>query len=816
MLTRPRREAGSCPRWSQCGSVMGRSAERDKGTNMGVTVGRIATQACLSFVVMLATVFTISVSGAHLAPAVAQSAPEAPRMEVEDIQVIGNRRIDAGTIINFLTFARGDLVSADDINESTRRLFDTGLFRNVSISPSPGLVVVRVDENPTVNRIAFEGNDRVTDEELQALIQTRPRGAFTRARAEADAGTLVELYRRTGRFGASVEPVIIERSDNRVDLVFEIEEGPLTGVSAITFVGNEAYSDSRLRGVIETRESGLFSWIRGTDNYDPDRLEFDKELLRRYYLDRGYADFSVLSATAELSPDREGFFITFTVEEGEIYNFGEIKIDSRVENVDPELFADLITREPGDLYEASVIDDTVEEIIQQAGKSGVVFIDVRPVAVRNEAERTIDVAFNIVPGQRLFVERIEIEGNLRTLDRVIRREFRFAEGDAFNAFEIERAERNIRGLRFFKDVNVRTSQGSAEDRAVVTVEVEEQSTGSVSFALGYSSSDSVLGEVNISERNLLGRGQFLRARLALTGDRQIVDLRFREPAFLGLDLSAGFDVFYIAEDNSDESSFEEKNIGFRPTVGFPIDEEQSVSFRWNIASDEIFGVDDDASPLIAADEGTALTTSLGYRYQFDRRNDLVEPSEGWIASIDQDLALLADAQYLRTVARGKAYTSFFDEELIASLELEGGGIFGFGYDPRITERFFLGGDSFRGFERSGVGPRDQFTDDALGGNIYAVLRSDVTFPLGLPEEFGIYGGVFSDIGTLFALDNTTYNDPVEGLVTIDDEANLRATVGVSLFWDSGFGPLRVNLATPLLEEDTDKTEFFRFTAGTRF
>ncbi len=797
--------------------MKGRDAERDKGTEMRAAFCRIAGRASagllIGFFAAIAMAFFDATIVSH---SKAQQAQEGQRLEVADIQVIGNRRIDAATIITFLTFSRGDLVSADDVNESTRRLFDTGLFRNVSITPAAGLVVVRVDENPTINRIAFEGNDRVTNEELQALTQSRPRGAFTRAKAEADANILVELYRRTGRFGASVEPVIIERSDNRVDLVFEIEEGPLTGVSAINFVGNEEFSDSRLRGVVETRESGWFSWIKGTDNYDPDRLEFDKELLRRYYLDRGFADFTVLSATAELSPDRAGFFITFTVDEGEIYNFGEVKISSRVEGVDQELFADLIDVEPGDLYEASIIVETVEEIIQLAGKSGVVFVDVRPVAVRNEEARTIDVAFNIVPGPRLFVERIEVEGNVRTLDRVIRREFRFAEGDAFNAYEIDRAERNIRGLRFFKNVNVRTSQGSAEDRAVVTVEVEEESTGSVSFAVGYSTADAILGEIAVSERNLLGRGQFLRARLALTGDRQVVDLRFREPAFLGLDLSAGFDIYYFAEDNSDESSFEEKNIGFRPEVGFPIDEDQSVSLRWLISSDEILGVDEDASELIKQDEGDALTTSLGYTYRFDQRNDIIEPTDGWIATLDQDLALLADAQYLRTVARGKAYTSFFDEELIASMELEGGGIFGFGYDPRITERFFLGGDSFRGFERSGIGPRDQNTDDALGGELYAVLRTDVTFPLGLPEEFGLYGGVFSDVGTLFQLSDNSYVDSDGGTVVVDADSNLRATVGVSLFWDSGFGPLRLNLATPLLQEDGDKEEFFRFTAGTRF
>jgi outer membrane protein insertion porin family len=749
----------------------------------------------------LGVLLSLGLSGAAHAQTVASN-----------VVVVGNQRIEAATVQSYLTVAPGQQVTPAELNASVRRLFDTGLFADAAIDMDGSTIVVRVVENPTINRIAFEGNRSLTDEELLANIQNRPRRAFTRSRAEADAQVITELYRRTGRYGTTVEPVLIQQPDNRVDLVFEIRESAVTGVSAINFVGNEVFSNRRLRQVIDTTESGWFSAILTSDIYDPDRLEFDRELLRRYYLSRGYADFSVLSAVAELSPDREGFFITFTVSEGPRYDFGEQTVVTNAPGLDPADFEALISGSPGDTYSSEVVERNIDRMIFLAGQQGFAFVDVRPRAVRNTEDLTIDVVYELVEGPRVYVERIDIEGNTRTLDRVIRRQFDIVEGDAFNSREVDRARQRIRGLGYFSTVNVQTAPGASEDRANILVTVEEQPTGSLTFGLGFSTADGPVGEISISERNFLGRGQFVRARVQVASERQIVDFTFREPALLDRDLSAGFNVYLRQTDRRDESSFQETNLGFEPDIAFPVSEFGRLSLNYRISSDEIRDVASDASEFIRTDAGTAITSSVGYRYTYDQRNDPLQPTGGYVFEASQDFAGLGgDTRYVRSRIVATAFTSLFAEDVVGSLTFEGANITSLGDDIRVTDRFFLGGDVMRGFTRGGAGPRDLTTGDSLGGNNYAVLRSEVTFPLGLPDSFGLSGGVFGDVGTAWGLDTTT-----RGGVTVDDDPKLRASVGVSLFWDSGFGPLRINVAMPVLSEDGDDKEYFRLTAGTRF
>ncbi len=760
-------------------------------------------------VAMLAIAAAPLARAQNAAPAqpAAQSGPR-----VAGIVVTGNRRIEPATVASYLTLGVGDPITSDALNDSVRRLFDTGLFSDAAVTVDQNRIVVRVTENPTINEIAFEGNSVIADDLLLSNIATRPRRAFTRARAEADAQVITDIYRRSGRYGAMVEPVIIELPENRVNLVFEIEEGDITGVNSISFVGNDVFSDRRLRQIIQTSESGLFSLFISSDIYDPDRLEADKELLRKFYLSRGYADFSVLSAVAELAPDRDGFFITFTISEGPLYAFGEQTVSTSAPGLDPAAFEALIQGAPGETYDADVIDSNIDRMVFLAGQEGFAFIQVRPRAVRNETDRVIDVVYELVEGPRVFVERIDIEGNTRTLDRVIRRQFDIVEGDAFNSREIDKARRRIRSLGFFANVNVATERGTTDDRANVRVSVEEQPTGSISFGVGFSTGDGPIGNVSITERNFLGRGQLVRANLAVAGKRSAVDLSFREPAFLDRDLSAGFDIFARREDLSSESSFEQTNIGFSPVVGFPLSENGDLSLKYSISDDKIRNVSVNASPLIKADEGSAITSLVGYQYAFDRRNDRLEPTQGFIAKFGQDFAGLGgDAQYVRTSGSVKGFTSFFNEDVIVSIEGEAGNVTSFGEDLRITDRFFLGGDRFRGFASSGIGPRDFVADDSLGGKNFGVIRSDVSFPIGLPEELGIFGGVFADVGTLWGLDRTS-----AGGVSVDDDPKLRASIGASIFWDSGFGPLRVNFAIPVVKQDGDETEAFRLTAATRF
>ncbi len=543
--------------------------------------------------------------GAAIAPsgAVAQTAAQSGGF-VRQILVIGNRRIEPATVVSYLTLGVGDPITDAALNDSVRRLFETGLFSDAAIAVDGGQLVVQVAENPTINRIAFEGNANLSDEALLSNISSRPRRAFTRSRAEADVQVLTELYRRAGRYGTTIEPVVIEQPDNRVDLVFEIDESAVTGVNAITFIGNEIFSDRRLRKVIDTSESGIFSFALTSDIYDPDKLEFDKELLRRFYLSRGYADFTVQSAVAELAPDREGFFITFTISEGPLYSFGEQSVVTNAPGLDPAEFEELIVGAPGDQYDADIIERNIQRMIFLAGQKGFAFVDVRPRAVRDAEALTIGIVYELVEGPRVYVERIDIEGNTRTLDRVIRRQFEVVEGDAFNSRDVEKARNNIRKLGFFSKVDVATERGASDDRANIKVTVEEQSTGSLTFGLGFSTSDGPVGEVSVTERNFLGRGQFLRARVVVAGQRQVLDFSFREPAFLDRDLEAGFNIYLRQQDRSDQSSFEETNIGFVPTMAFPVSEFGRLALTYRISSDEIRDVPLDASELIKVDEGT--------------------------------------------------------------------------------------------------------------------------------------------------------------------------------------------------------------------
>jgi outer membrane protein insertion porin family len=749
-----------------------------------------------------------AVGGAPWGGAAAQTVSD----ERLTVTIRGNRRIEVETILSYMQLPSDRAITAEDLNIAVRRLFDTGLFHDVQLILGDNQVIVEVDENPSISVIAFEGNDVLKDEDLEQIIQLRPRLPFTRSDAEADAQAIIEVYRRTGRYGAQVEPVIIERSDNRVDLVFEINEGEVTGVNSIDFVGNERFSDRKLRGVIDTSESGFFDFLVSTDVYDPDRLELDKELLRQYYLARGYADFTVLSATAELAPDREGFFITFTVDEGEKYSFGPMDVLVSARGLDQEEFAALLPDDlEGDTYDASEVDDIVNELTDLAGQKGFAFVQVRPQAQKNTEELIISITFELVEGSRIFVERIDIEGNTQTLDRVIRREITLIEGDAFDTRKIRRSRSEIRGLRYFRSVEIETEPGSADDRAVLKIKVQEQSTGSLSLGIGFSSSAGPIGNIAITERNFLGRGQVVNIRVTATGDTQVYDFTFTEPRFLDRELLVGSRFFYAQDDRRDASSFRVNSSGLSPRVGFPLSEDLDVLLRYEFLAEDI-RVRSDASPAIKGDDGTHFTSSVGYLLIYDQRNDPLEPTGGYLTTFDQQIAGLGgSSRFVKSRGTFKTWYGLFDDKVVASLELESGALFSFGEDSLITQRFFLGGDSFRGFEDEGLGPRDLTGDDALGGNYYGIARFEVSFPIGLPEEFGVFAGAFVDAGTLFDLDETSF-----GGASITDAADFRASAGALLFLDTPLGPLQLSFGFPLVKESFDETEFFRLSLGTRF
>lgn len=757
----------------------------------------------------------------------------APEGSFSQIEVRGNRRIEAETIRVYAGITPGQRVTAEELNLAARKLFATGLFSNVNVTPQGGTLVLDVVENPTINRINFEGNDILDDEALETTINSRPRRAYTRGAAEADAQILIETYRRAGRYGAEVKPVIIEQPDNRVDLVFEIFEGSVTEVTSINFVGNTKISDRRLRSAVQTSEAGLLSFLFSSDNYDPDRLELDKQLLRRYYLERGYLDFVVTSATAELSTERDGFFVTYSVEEGETYTYGASDVTTEAAGLNPDDFRALIETEEGDLYNIREVERSVDAMSFLAGQQGYAFLQVRPRVDRDAENRVVNITYELVEGPKVYVERIDIRGNTSTLDRVIRRQFDIVEGDAFDSRAIQRARQRITELDYFGTADVQVEQGTDEDRAVVVVEVEEKLTGSIQLGVGYASSDGPIGSFVIREDNFLGRGQRVLLDLTVAGQRQSVRVDFFEPAFLDRDVGAGVNVYYRRTDRNDESSFNEQNIGLEPRVVFPTSAVGEVELRYRISQDEIDPrdrlVDDDdndnndirTSALIEEEDGARITSSIGYTYTHDLRDDAIETRNGFLFSFGQDLAGLGgDAYYVKTTGSAKAWTSFLDGDVVLSAEVEGGALVSFDDGSTVIERFFLGGDTLRGFTFGGLGPRDGLTysdgrraDDFLGGNFYAVGRLEASFPVGLPEDYGIYGGVFADVGTLWGLDNTR----APGMPSaVDDAPQLRAAVGLTLFWDSSFGPLQISVAYPVLKEEGDEEEFFRFSAGTRF
>ncbi|XKG57815.1 outer membrane protein assembly factor BamA [Caenispirillum salinarum] len=732
---------------------------------------------------------------------------------IRQIVVEGNQRIEASTVESYLTVAPGDPFDPAALDQSLKNLFATGLFADVAMRRAGQALVVRVVENPIINRIAFEGNQRIDDEQLSAETQLRPRVVYTRAKVQDDVQRVLDLYRRSGRYAATVEPKIIELDQNRVDLVFEVNEGPPTYVRRITFVGNEEFSDSTLRSEIATKEERWYRLLSSADTYDPDRLTFDRELLRRFYLSEGYADFRVSSAVAELTPDREAFFVTFTVDEGDRYKFGEIDIQTTLPDLDPAALRAEVVPETGEWYNADEVEQTIQNITDRVGELGYAFVDVRPRVSRDPEADTIDVTFDVQEGPRVFVRRIEIQGNVRTLDKVIRREFRLAEGDAFNTAKLRRSRERIRNLGFFETVEVDTRPAEdAPDQTDVIVDVEEKSTGELSFGVGWSSSVGALFEAGVSERNLLGRGQALSLDLRLAQKQTEVDLSFTEPYFLNRPLRAGFDIYHTTNDFQDSASYDSTTSGGALRVGWSYNEALGHSLRYTFQKNEISNVANNASTFIKEQEGTTTLSQVSHSLSYDKRDSVVEPTEGYVLSLSNAVAGLGGSEkFVRNDVSGAYYVPLADEW---TLRFSGnaGYIYNYADDPlSIAYRYNLGGENLRGFAYGGADARTQDGEaDALGGDWIANGSIEMRMPLGLPEELGVTGKVFTDFGVI--------GEPEVSSSTgqFDHSSSIRASVGIGFIWKSPVGPINIDLAQPVLKEDFDETELFRLNFGTRF
>ncbi len=728
------------------------------------------------------------------------------------VVVQGNDRIEPETVLNYAAIPIGQSVSGGQLNAAYQRVLGSGLFESVEMLPESALLRIVVSEYPTINRINFEGNKRLKDDDLASIVASKSRRIYSPSQAESDAAAVTDAYRQAGRLAATVNPKIIPRSNNRVDLVFEITEGRVVETERISFVGNRNFSDRRLRRVLESKQAGLFRAIIGSDTFIADRIEFDKQVLRDFYQSRGFVDFQVLDVTSELTRERDGFFITFDVREGQRFKFGNLTASSDLSEVDIDEFIAVNKIKTGDTYNPAAIENTILRMERLALNKSLNFIRVEPRVTRNDADLSLDIDFAVTRGPRIFVERIDIEGNNTTLDRVIRREFQTVEGDPFNPRAIRRAAERIRALGYFETAEVQSREGTASDQIVLDVDVTEAPTGSLSFGASYSTDDGVGLNFGFSERNFLGRGQRVALNFNTTPDARALSGSFYETRVMNRDLAAGLVFGYTETTSNSVASYNTAVFEFSPTVDFPVSESARLALRVGAKSEEISNVSATSSTLIIADAGKVTSTSIGYTYTYDSRNIGLNPSGGFVFQFSQDYnGLGATNQYVKSIASFEGEQRIMREDVALRLGLEAGIVNVVQGKTRITDRFGLSSTQMRGFEPFTVGPTDTTVANAdmVGGNQYVAARLETEFPIGLPEEYGITAGVFLDMGSVWSLDN-------KGGVAIDDTFKLRSAVGFSIFWTTGIGPLRFNFTEALATQTTDRTRGFDLTISSTF
>ncbi|MEO6840104.1 MAG: outer membrane protein assembly factor BamA [Bradyrhizobium sp.] len=836
-----------------------------------MNVGMRVRGGLLAALILVATPVAASLAAMLVSsPAVAQT--------VATIQVEGNRRVELETVRSYFKPGPGGRLDQGAIDDGLKALIETGLFQDVKINNAGGHLVVTVVENPVIGRVAFEGNKKVKDEQLAGEVQSKPRGTFSRPMVQADAERIAEIYRHSGRYDVHVNPQIIEQPNNRVDLVFEVTEGAKTGVKSIEFIGNSAYSSYRLKDVIKTHESNLLSFLGGNDVYDPDRIEADRDLIRRYYLKHGFADVQVVAALTEYDPDKKGFLITFKIEEGQQYRVASVNFQSSIATLDGNTLASYSRVSIGALYNAEALEKSVEEMQIEASRRGYAFAIVKPRGDRNFEAHTVSITFAIDEGPRVYIERINVRGNTRTRDYVIRREFDISEGDAYNRALVDRAERRLKNLDFFKTVKITTEPGSSSDRVILVVDLEEKSTGDFSVSGGYSTTDGALAEVSISERNFLGRGLFAKASVTYGQYARGVSLSFVEPYLLDYRVAGGLDVFYREQLPNSYISYGTQTIGFSPRLGFGLREDLSLQLRYslyqqkitlpgvldncnNLAGPAFFptpayitqvlgGVDptgntqagllpgclgDGESSLPVRQElanGATLTSAVGYSLDYNTLDNNKNPTDGLLINFKQDFAGVGgDVSYLKSMIDGKYYAPLV-ADIVGLIHVQSGMLNQVGSQQlRMLDQFQMGPNLVRGFAPNGIGPRDLTfvnytgTGDALGGTKYWGASAELQMPFWfLPKEVGLKGAVYADAGSLWDYKGPTswaatgeVNSAKCACAMVYSDTNLvRTSVGVGLIWASPFGPLRFDYAIPITKGKYDVVQEFKFGGGTTF
>jgi outer membrane protein insertion porin family len=735
---------------------------------------------------------------------------------IQRVDVRGAQRAGQEAVRSNLTIRPGVNFSNSDIDESVKRLYATGYFSDVKIAVSGGTLVVTVNENQLINQVVFNGNRKIKDDKLQGVVQTQPLGPYSEALVNADIQRLREAYGAIGRSDVEVTTQVVPVGQGRVNLAFVINEGDRTKISSINFVGNQAYGDRRLHDVLITKESGPLSFLTRKDVYSPDKLRADEEALRQFYYNHGYPDFRIVSSDAVLDESKNEYTITFTVEEGPRYSFGNISVESTVDGVNGDDLKGFVETKSGDTYNARDVQKTMEAISKQVASAGYPFARVTPRGDRNFQNNTVGVSYLVDQGERAYVERIEVRGNTRTRDYVIRREFDLSEGDAFNQMMITRAKRRLEALGYFTKVNITTQPGSSADRVVIVVDVEDQATGSFGIGAGYAADDGVVLEASVEEKNFLGRGQYIRvAAGGGADDARTYSLNFTEPYFLGYRLAAGFDVFKSESSSDDYYDYSEQGFTLRVTA--PITEELATTFRYTYKQIEYSGDGDWTTnlsqPYIDLVNGGKYEQSIiGQTLTYNSLDSMTLPREGFYATLTHEFAGIGgDSEYYKIFGRARYFHLLSDElDLIGSLSVGAGHVVKTGDSLNVFDQFTFGGRQVRGFENDGIGPRMP-NGDTLGGTTYFNASAEVSVPMpAVPEDFGLRASFFADAGTLYG------NEVANSAGAKGTDSALRASVGAGVTWASPFGALRFDYAMPVAKEDYDEVQRFRFSMANQF
>ena len=751
-------------------------------------------------------------------------AAQANDFKITEIIVDGNRRIETETIRSYTEIETPAVLAIGEVNDAVQRVRDSNLFETVTAEVQGNKLKVTVVEFPTVNEVVFEGNERLGEKQLSALVRSQSRRIYSVSQVRDDANAIAEAYANQGRIAASVEPRIIRRSDNRVDVIFEIAEGGVVEIERLSFVGNRTFSDRRLRRVLNTKQAGLLRIFVQRDTYVEDRVEFDKQVLTDFYNSRGYIDFQVQAVTSELSKTKDSFFLTFRVQEGQQFSLGKITTTSDLEDVDPGDFENAIKIEQGDIYSPALVENTITRMERRALELGLDFVRVEPRVTRNNEGLALDIDFNLSRGPRVFVERIDIAGNTTTLDRVIRRQFKVVEGDALNPREIRASAERIRALGFFASSNVTTREGSAPNQRIVEVSVTEKPTGNLKFGANYNSANGVGLMASFREENFLGRGQATSFGINTTTSTRGFNFGFKEPSLFNRDLSLSFGVDYRGT-SKNNARYNTGSFEIDAALGFPVSESGFFTPKLFYETEELTDVTTSSAVITGESaEGDRKTLGLGYTYSFDNRRTGLNPKSGMFLRLSQDFGLAGDARFVRTNVKLGGETYVRNEDFKVTAILEGGALsYAGGSSSRVTDRFFLGSGLFRGFAPGGLGPREVDTsnsiNDALGGEYYAVARFETQFPIGLPEEYGIEFGAFFDAGSVWGLDSAHVGsgaNQAPANTILYDEFTLRAVAGVSIFWNTPIGPLRFNFTDAVKTAEYDVEQNFDLTISASF